>query len=380
MIRTPWRREEEPSRAELARLLPDPGAPELPADRRLLLEEHLMRETERSAAPPARRRLVLAAVPVATAAVIVAAVTFTGGGEETGAASGGSTIQRLAAAAARQPQVEVAPGQFAYTAQYFAHYAGGGPNNGDNVPRDESGPFETETWIAPDGNDGWYVDTGQFPDGSPLIDGMPDWSRSVDAAAHDVEVEVCRVEPPALVDLESVAPDGTPAEEDCVEPTEQDDPANLHQPSWDYFQELTTDPEELLEKVYRENGSADSGDQADQWAFDTLGGFFEHAPLPPELAEATLLAIGDIPGVTVGAATDAAGREGVAVSRHGSQLGEETTFIFDEETGGYLGNRIEQIDAGHFHPAGTVFEDSALTDWAVVDELPDGLPDGRLVR
>ncbi|MDT0442000.1 CU044_5270 family protein [Streptomyces johnsoniae] len=380
MIRTHRHRGEDPSRAELARLLPAPGDPELPADRRLLLEEHLMRETEQPAASPGRRRLVLAAVPVATAAVIVAAVTFTGGeGEGTDAASGGSTLQRLAAAAAQQPETEVAPDQVAYTEQYYARYKGGEPNNGDNVEREESGPYEAETWVTPDGNDGWYVDSAQFPHGARLIDGRPDWNQSLDAAEQDTGVS-CLVERPDVVESDPYMTEATVTEEDCLDPADLDDPANLHQPSYDYFQELTTDPEELVEKIYRENGSADSGDQADQWAFHTVGRFFEHAPLPPEVAEAALLAFEEIPGVTVGVGTDAAGREGVAVTRHGTHLGEETTFLFDEETGGYLGARIEQVDAGHFHPVGTVFEDSALTDWSVadrgvVDELSEARPE-----
>lgn len=45
MIRTPrWRREEPLDHAELARLLPAPGDPELSSDRLNGLEEHLMTE------------------------------------------------------------------------------------------------------------------------------------------------------------------------------------------------------------------------------------------------------------------------------------------------------------------------------------------------
>ncbi|KJY25993.1 hypothetical protein VR46_40700, partial [Streptomyces sp. NRRL S-444] len=77
MIRRTWRRDESLDHAELGRLLPPPGSPELPLDRQRLLEEHLMNEFRNSAADttpgplsrrPVRRALVFG-VPVTAAAL-----------------------------------------------------------------------------------------------------------------------------------------------------------------------------------------------------------------------------------------------------------------------------------------------------------------------
>ncbi|MFD7261187.1 hypothetical protein [Streptomyces sp. NPDC059874] len=47
MTLNPWRRQEPLDLAELARLLPAPGDPALPPDRRLLIEGRLMDEIDR---------------------------------------------------------------------------------------------------------------------------------------------------------------------------------------------------------------------------------------------------------------------------------------------------------------------------------------------
>lgn len=92
MTLNPWRRPEPPDRAELAGLLPAPGDPALPPDRRLLLEEHLMREirhddtpatsTPSTATRPTRRRrgvyLAASGGLMALAGGAVAATTLMG--------------------------------------------------------------------------------------------------------------------------------------------------------------------------------------------------------------------------------------------------------------------------------------------------------------
>ncbi|MEV7521331.1 hypothetical protein [Streptomyces sp. NPDC091371] len=85
MTLNPWRRQEPLDHAELARLLPAPGDPALPQDRRLLLEEHLMREirqeqpTPDASTPPrrSRKRLVYYAVPGALLALAGGALAAT---------------------------------------------------------------------------------------------------------------------------------------------------------------------------------------------------------------------------------------------------------------------------------------------------------------
>lgn len=56
-------------RAELARLLPAPGEPQLPADRHLLLKDAFMQQITEPTVVPSRRRVLLAA-PVAAAALV----------------------------------------------------------------------------------------------------------------------------------------------------------------------------------------------------------------------------------------------------------------------------------------------------------------------
>ncbi|MET8509673.1 hypothetical protein ABZV60_34435 [Streptomyces sp. NPDC004787] len=83
-----WRQYEPLDHTELARLLPAPGVPALPPDRQLLLEEHLMRETQHQQTPtvPAptrhsRQRLVYLAVPATLTALaggVIAATTLMG--------------------------------------------------------------------------------------------------------------------------------------------------------------------------------------------------------------------------------------------------------------------------------------------------------------
>ncbi|MFJ9694131.1 hypothetical protein [Kitasatospora sp. NPDC101183] len=76
--------EDSAVREELARLLPAPATPDLPASRQLLLKEHLMDSITTTAAPQRRRRglALRIALPVALAAA-VAGVLVAGGDDST---------------------------------------------------------------------------------------------------------------------------------------------------------------------------------------------------------------------------------------------------------------------------------------------------------
>ncbi|MDT0322889.1 CU044_5270 family protein [Streptomyces millisiae] len=364
-------RQEPPSREELANLLPSPGEPGLPPGRRLALEEHLMSEITGSheQRPLWRRRLVVVAAPLATAALVVGAATVVGtgdGGSAVQPAATSGALNRLAQVAAAAPEVEVAADQFVYTAREVTVDFGGAPTNGQNVIHDvDHGPYETEQWVSPDGGSGWYWDSDAAPDGVPIM---------VPPDLDDVDVE-------SLPDPEYDMETGEGTTDDLVEPPPQgrhyegyypfgvggDEPADLRSPSWDYVQSLPVDPDVLLEKIYEENGSADSEDQADQSAFETIGGLFEQTPLPPDVAAAGFRAFGEIPGVTVGTGTDAVDREGIVLSRFSADLGYRVDLVFDEESARYLGTRVEQVEESEVKPTGVVL-DSAVTERAVVDE------------
>ncbi|WP_329379303.1 hypothetical protein OG625_12460 [Streptomyces sp. NBC_01351] len=85
MTLNPWRRQEPLDLAELARLLPAPGEPDLPPERRLLIEGQLMDEIDRRRTNSRAwlRRPAWLAVP-AVLAVATAATLVATGGEPTG--------------------------------------------------------------------------------------------------------------------------------------------------------------------------------------------------------------------------------------------------------------------------------------------------------
>ncbi|GAA4988207.1 hypothetical protein GCM10023205_68920 [Yinghuangia aomiensis] len=87
---------------------------------------------------------------------------------------------------------------------------------------------------------------------------------------------------------------------------------------------------------------------------------------PPQVSAALYQAAARIPGVTVvPSATDAAGREGVAVAR--SAQGRETQWIFDRATHTFLGERTVLVEASDTGPAGTVLGSSAVLAKAAAD-------------
>ncbi|GAB2908042.1 CU044_5270 family protein [Streptomyces mayteni] len=379
-------RQEPPSREELASLLPSPGEPDLPPGRLPALEEHLMSEMTRSDGeePPRRRRLVLIAAPLATATLVVGVATVFGtgdGGSAAQPAANSASLERLAEVAAAAPEWEIAADQFIYTAQQVTVDFGGRPTNGQNVIHDvDFGPYENKQWVSPDGGDGWYWDS-DAPDGMPIM--VPPDPEEVyldeqerlqnsppESDESDESDEIDEEELEELEELDSTSelqPEGRLFDDYVAGVGSEAFPASLGQPTWDYVQSLPTDQDELLELIYDTNGSADSGDQADQWAFETLGELFEETPLPSDLAAGTFRAFGDIPGVTVGPGTDAIGREGIVLSRFSENLGYRLELIFDEESADYLGTRVEQVEESEWNPTGILL-DSAMTERAVVDE------------
>ncbi|WP_327331417.1 CU044_5270 family protein [Streptomyces anulatus] len=385
MIRTPRRRREEPlDHAELARLLPAPGDPELSSDRLNGLEEHLMTEIRsltpdtsphtasdtspgastgappvgapaRNRAPrPARRpgrRPVLvgvaAALVLAAAGVAGLAGSSGGSGRAVAPPAGavpapvvqvvrGSTaglagaVAEISGAAARAELPEPGPGQFLYVrseVSWLVSWEGTDGKNRSYV--DEIHP--REVWMSPDGDKGWL---------------MEPYKEAVDR-------------------------DGITL----------DDPEGggrtLNSPSYDYLRTLPTDPGLLLKKIYDETGGMGNG--PDQQAFSTIGDLLREQVVPPKLAAGLYRAAARIPGVVLlDDSVDAAGRHGVAIARTDEADGARTEWIFDRETYTYLGERTVQTRDAEGIEAGTVRGRTAVTDRAVVDAVkqrPAGLGD-----
>lgn len=385
MIRTPWRRREEPlDHAELARLLPAPGDPELSSDRLSGLEEHLMTEIRNrmpdpspgpspgasAGAPPAgahagdrgprparrpRRRPVLvgAAAALVLAAAGVAGLAGGSGGSGGSVSSGravappagtvpapvvqvvrGSTaglagaVADISGAAARAELPEPGPGQFLYVRSQVSWMVTWDGADGKNESYVEK-LHPREVWMSPDGDKGWLIEAGERAGGGGGI---------------------------TLDDPGDLEP-------------------SLNGPSYDYLRTLPTDPDLLLKKIYDETGGMGNG--PDQQAFSTIGDLLREQVVPPKLAAGLYRAAARIPGVVlVDDSADAAGRHGVAIARTDEADGARTEWIFDRETYTYLGERTVQTRDAEGIKAGTVRGRTAVTDRAVVDAVkqrPAGL-------
>ncbi|MCX4455181.1 CU044_5270 family protein [Streptomyces sp. NBC_01340] len=345
MIRKKSRREESLDHAELARLLPAPGDPHLSLDRHLLLEEHLMNEIQRTAPAPApapaparrpARRLLLIGVPV-TAAALAGAFAFTAltgsGGVDPAVATPppveapvvriepgstaqlASTVEHIAAAASARKTPEPGPGQYVYVKSEVSFLSV------SHTDTDKSKAWVQplhirEVWNSPDGKQGWLDEPGYKPKGGITLD-------------SDVE-------------------------------------PSLGAPSYDYLKTLPTDPDVLLEKIYKETKG--QGNSPDQQAFTTVGDLLIEELVPAKLNAALYRAAAKIPGVVVvDHAKDAAGREGIALAHVDQKSGDRTEWIFDPKTYAYLGSRAVQVKQADGVKPGTVIESTAVLERAVVD-------------
>ncbi|MFJ8444344.1 CU044_5270 family protein [Kitasatospora griseola] len=344
MIRNPRRRNEPLDHAELARLLPAPADPCLAADRRRLLEEHLMNEIHRSDPAPAPvpapvpaparrplRRAVLIGVPVAAAAVL-AVVVFLGASpgattvaaprlvkapvvqiEEGSTVKVTSTVRELAAAATAASVPQPGPGQYIYIKSRVSFMASS--FNGDTG---ESAVWvqplhDREVWKSPDGAKGWLDEPGyQDKGGIALGSGDP-----------------------------------------------------VKQLTYKWLAAQPADPDALLELAY---STAGGSRDRDQQAFNEIGSIIREQLVPSGLAGALYEAAGRIPGVVVVEhAQDAADRDGIALARLDPQTGERSEWIFDRASHQYLGSRGVQIREVDGVKPGTVVERTAIVIRAVVD-------------
>ncbi|WP_097964713.1 CU044_5270 family protein [Streptomyces sp. or20] len=395
MIRTPRRRREEPlDHAELTRLLPAPGDPELSSDRLNRLEEHLMTEIRnrasdtasdtsphasadtspeaatgappagahsgdrapRPARRPARRPVLVGAAAALVLAAAGAAGLAGGSGGSGGPASSGRAVAPPAGAVPA-PVVQVVRGTTAGLAGAVADISGAAARA--ELPEPGPGQFlyvRSEvswlvSWEGADGKSRSYVDTIHPREVWVSPDGVKGWLREPYKEA---------------VDRDGITLDDPEGGE-----------RTLNSPSYDYLRTLPTDPGLLLKKIYDETGGMGNG--PDQQAFSTIGDLLREQVVPPRLAAGLYRAAARIPGVVlVDDSVDAAGRHGVAIARTDEADGARTEWIFDRETYTYLGERTVQTRDAEGIEAGTVRGRTAVTDRAVVDAVkqrPAGLGD-----
>ncbi|MFE4973249.1 CU044_5270 family protein [Kitasatospora sp. NPDC056651] len=360
---------EAPERRELAELLRPPTVPGLAADRRALLREELLREAaalQPHRAPERRpawyRSPVRIAVPALAAALaIVGAVVVdlndptrqgrsAAGAGAAGASEAALLLDRIALAAAGSEQPAVRADQFVYiesTVAYAAQSAGGGPVT--------MAPAHTRrVWLSADGSRPGLLREEGGPD-TPLREDGP----------------VLHLDQRGAAPRPGSARPGGPS---------------IGDPTHAYVASLPTDPDALLKLIRDETrGGAGGAEGRDQRAFTAIGDLLAETWAPPQVGAALYRAAERIPGVTVvPSATDAAGREGVAVAR--TAHGRQTQWVFDRTTYAFLGERtvvtgagaeVEAeggAEAGDAGPAvGTVLGSSAVLTRAAVDragELP----------
>ncbi|MFF3730106.1 CU044_5270 family protein [Streptomyces sp. NPDC002476] len=241
-------------------------------------------------------------------------------------------LDRISLAAAESSGPDTGKGRYVYiesrTAQSYEKVVDGGSSlASDKLHR-------RQTWQSFDGTKGWLIDptVNDSPEGETLS--LPDEQGN------------------------------TPV-------------ANLNAPSYDYLAALTTDPDELLKKIYKETKG--KGNSPDQEAFTTIGDLLGESYPPAALYSALFKAAAKIPGVVVvDDAVDAAGRHGVAVARLDETSGERMEWIFDRKTHEFLGERSVQVrgDSGVIK-RGTVIFTSAIMKRAVVDDIKQVPADGN---
>ncbi|MGW6983278.1 CU044_5270 family protein [Streptomyces sp. NPDC054932] len=351
-------------REERARLLPS-FERELPADRHRFHKEQLMGmirddldERRTAGATPVRsakrlgpqlRRAIL--VPVALcvlAGAIATGVHVVSGGDGTdgpgsaiatgpvlttriGAADPAGAVQlldRISLAAASASVPGVRKGQYIYLGvQSATTYVR--TDHGKSTLVSEQ-PHLRETWNSPDGAKGWLIEPGNTgPEGFTL----------------DGRTESGKAPKPYL-----------------------------NAPTYDYLATLPTDPDVLLQKIYKETRGM--GSSPDQEAFVTIGDLLRGSHPPAALTGALYKAAAKIPGVVlVAEAADAAGRQGVAVARLDEASGQRTEWIFDRNTLVFLGERTVQVNGnsgeqGLITP-GTVLSTTAVLTRAVVDRMKE---------
>jgi hypothetical protein len=150
---------------------------------------------------------------------------------------------------------------------------------------------------------------------------------------------------------------------------DEDNTAEWLRNDYAHTSRLPTDATKMYEYLYAHL----RGDPlADVHAWDNVGSMLIEAYLPAAQRAALFRAAASIHGVTtVGRATDAAGRRGIAVAMVMPKMGVRQEFIFDPATYQFLGERSVVTDAKEARaPVGSVLTSTAQLRVWVVDHPP----------
>jgi hypothetical protein len=150
-----------------------------------------------------------------------------------------------------------------------------------------------------------------------------------------------------------------------------------------HLETLPTDPDKMLDWLHK---ASDGGKSEAQNTFVLVGDLIRESLVPPKVSAALYRAAARIPGVTlVPDATDATGRQGIAVGRVDEQSGLRDEWVFDKKTYEYLGERgvATRATKGALisdksgvtkqcpgMPAGQVTSSTAVLERKVVDAVP----------
>ncbi|MGA5301688.1 CU044_5270 family protein [Nucisporomicrobium flavum] len=318
-------------RAELARLLPPPGDPELPAGRHLLLKDAFLQQISEPRVTAPRRRLALVAAPAAAVVLFAAIVAVTvharraqSGDEFTtspivavaaGDARGASPLlEQMALVVGKKPQVPVGQDEYVYIKSKVA-------------------------WLV-------FADDD---DSRPQAAGV---DPQVLDEVHSREIWV----PESQGDEGLIRERGETFGLSGAFPNSR-------------YADLPTDPAVLLRQIYADTRG--QGTSADGAAFDFIGEALRESLLPPQVAAALYRAAAKIPGVVlVTDSVDAAGRHGIAVART-DEFGERREWIFDATTFDYLGERSYLVRDTATGKAGTLTATTAVLERGVVPRKGD---------
>ncbi|MCT9075109.1 CU044_5270 family protein [Streptomyces fulvoviolaceus] len=318
------------NRSEAEELLSAPAEWDLPRSRHLHFKDVLMQQIDEdlasaAAQTPGRRTWRPAVLlPLASMALAGALlVTFTSGDPETPApVSATATLNRIAVAAMASDETPVRDDQFVYVRRLVI---------------ENKGTFEGPVRLgAPHTSEVW---TSQNPEPVRVLGWMRDSGK--DAIMPG---QMLPIESPSAV------------------------PAGFDHPTYKWLASLPTDPDALLQLLYKQVRVADD-ESKEQAVFSQIGDLLSGTVMPPENTAALYKAAARIPGVReLPDAVDAAGRHGIAITREDARSATRDEWIFDKKTLAFLGARnYITHDETKGITSDTLFGSTAVLRHAVVD-------------
>jgi hypothetical protein len=306
---------------DLARLLPVPAGRDLPADRKQILQEHLMTEirqadhtsTKTRTRHPRRRPVLVAGAVLAAAAVAGAVVVGTNTHPTppppATSVTAAQLLVKIANAAASQPAPAVKDSEFTYIRSEVAYTT-------DSI----SGGHETSTMAKPHERQVWLpvadlCVTGLLTESgeSTLLSPFPVVNGKVDRKA--------------------------PSQPDITCPSK----GYLGDATYRLLQSIPTQPDALL--AYLKAGKNQTNDDPPT----EIGDMIREAIVPPQLAAALYRLAATLPGATlVPHATNATGQPGIGIMWTGQEAKQvyQNEWIFDPKTLQFIGEKTYDPKTG----------------------------------